>query len=113
MSTGSPVKPAANDADQLLTGFLDECRTAVTDILRDARTETVPALRIQMTLAAAKLMRTSVDIVEALGRGGGETRHRVVVEHAMRAPAPELDGGSPSKNVQTIHGVPLRSGPQD
>jgi hypothetical protein len=94
----TPCPSADSHGRVVLSGFLEDCRSTIGEILREAKAETIPALRVQYTLAAAKLMRTSVEIVQALERETRQTTHRVVIERAG-------EGETPSKNLQTIHGA--------
>jgi hypothetical protein len=90
---GPPV--TLEDSEAVLAEFLGHCRTMVNACVREAWDK--PAgmdIRITYTTAAARLMKTSLDVMARLEGDRKEFTHRIVVER----------GDTPAKISKTSHG---------
>ena len=102
---GETEQRPGTDVDAVLAGFLGDCRNAIADVLATARNEKWATVRVEYTLAASKLMRTGVEIANAMQRRSRQTTHRVVVERPG-------EGGPSDKNEQTISSGSAEEVPQ-
>ena len=62
--------------------YLGQCHNQIQRLIRRAGEAQSGAEEMQYSAAAAKMIHTSIDLVNSLRRECGETRHRVIVEHA-------------------------------